>query len=100
MVRCSHWRGSGHRQVRMHRTLLNDSDLKGLTMPLRPIPFARLVDLVEGRLAPEAEAQLRAQIVDDERAKADVSWLMRVVGAMRQSAVWEEEPSKEVVARA
>ena len=84
----------------MRRTLLNDSDLKGLNMHLRPIPFARLVDLVEGRLAPEAEAQLRAQIVDDERAKADVRWLMRVVGAMRRSAVWEEEPSKEVVARA
>jgi hypothetical protein len=79
---------------------LDDSDLKGLTMPFRSISFARLVDLVEGRLAPEAEAQLRAQIVDDERAKTDVRWLMRVVAAMRQSAAWEEEPSEEVLARA
>jgi hypothetical protein len=84
----------------MCRTLLNDTDLKGLTMPFRPIPFVRLVDLVEGRLAPEVEAQLHAQIVDDERAKADVRWLKRVVAAMRRSAVWEEEPPKEVVARA
>jgi hypothetical protein len=69
-------------------------------MSSRHIPFARLVDMVEGRLAPEAEAQLRAQIVGDQRANADVRWLERVVAAMRRAAAWEEEPPPEVVARA
>ncbi|HET9222469.1 MAG TPA: hypothetical protein VFO07_08195 [Roseiflexaceae bacterium] len=69
-------------------------------MPLRSIPFSRLVDLVEGRLAPEVEAQLQAQIADDARADADVRWLGRVIAAMRQAATLEEEPPKEVVARA
>jgi hypothetical protein len=76
------------------------SDLKGSTMPSRPVPFARLVDLVEGRLMPEDAAQLRAQIVSDERASADVRWLERVVAAMRGDAAWEEEPPAEVGARA
>jgi hypothetical protein len=73
--------------------------LKGFAMPSRPIPFARLVDLVEGRLAPNDETQLRAQIVGDERAKADVRWLERVVGAMRRDLVWDEAPPEEVAAR-
>jgi hypothetical protein len=69
-------------------------------MTSRHVLFARLVDLVEGRLSPEAEAQLRAQIVGNERANADVRWLERVVAAMRRNAVWDEEPPAEVVARA
>jgi hypothetical protein len=76
------------------------SDLKGFVMPSRPVPFARLVDLVEGRLAPEEAAQLRAQIADDKRATADVRWLERVVAAMRRDAMWDEAPPEEVVARA
>src|SRR5215470_12466650 len=69
-------------------------------MPSRPLPFARLVDLVEGRLAPEDEVQLRAQIVDDERAIADVRWLERVITAMRRDTVPDEAPPEDVVARA
>src|SRR5262245_5891057 len=69
-------------------------------MPFRPISFARLVDLVEGRLAPKDESQLRAQIVDDERAAADVRWLERVIAAMRRDTVQDETPPEEVVARA
>ena len=49
---------------------------------------------------PAEEAQLRAQIVSDERANADVRWLERVVGAMRRDAAWNEEPPAEVGARA
>ena len=69
-------------------------------MPSRRIPFMRLVDLVEGRLGREDEAQLRAQLVDDERAAADVRWLERVVAAMRPATVWDEAPPEEVSARA
>src|SRR5262245_33057614 len=80
--------------------ILNGSDLKGFIMPSHPVPFARLVDLVEGRLVPEEAAQLRAQIADDQRATADVRWLERVVAAMRRDATWDEAPPEEVVARA
>ena len=69
-------------------------------MPSRRIPFMRLVDLVEGRLGPEDEAQLRMQLVDDDRAAADVRWLERVVAAMRPSTVWDEAPPEELVERA
>ena len=68
-------------------------------MPVRPIRFVRLVDLAEGRLAPEEQAQLRAQIVGDERATTDLRWLERVLAAMRRDTAWEETPP-EVVARA
>jgi len=49
---------------------------------------------------PEEEALLRAQIVSDARASADVRWLERVVAAMRRDAAWNEEPPAEVGARA
>src|SRR5262245_13395943 len=82
------------------RYLLNGSKLRGFIMHFRFVPFARLVDLVEGRLAPEEAAQLRAQIADDRRASADVRWLERVVGAMRRDAMWDEAPPEEAIARA
>jgi hypothetical protein len=69
-------------------------------MASRHIRFTRLVDLIEGRLSQVEEEQLRAQIVDDERATADVRWLERVIAAMRRDAAWDEEPPAEVAARA
>jgi hypothetical protein len=71
-------------------------------MPLRSIPFVRLVDLVEGRLTPGDETRLRTLIAGDERAQADVRWLERVIAVMRRDAAWREEemPPQEVVARA
>jgi hypothetical protein len=79
---------------------LSGSYLKGFAMASRHVLFVRLVDLVEGRLSPEEQAQLRTQIVGDARANADVRWLERVVAAMRRDAAWDEEPPVEVVARA
>jgi len=80
--------------------LLSGGDLKGCAMAARRIPFVRLVDLVEGRLSPADEAQLRALIALDECASADVRWLERVVGAKRRDAAWNEEPPAEVGVRA
>src|SRR5262245_28981049 len=88
------------RPIRTLPPLLSGSDLKGSAMPSRLVLFGQLVDLVEGRLSPEEEARLRAQIVGDERANADMRWLERVVAAMRGDAVWDEEPPVEVAARA
>jgi hypothetical protein len=62
------------------------------------LPFARLVDLVEGRLAPDIVAEAQPHVLACLRCAADVAWLERVIGLMRADT--DEQPPAHAVAAA
>jgi anti-sigma factor RsiW len=62
------------------------------------IPFVRLVNLVEGRLAPDEQAKARPHLADCPRCAAQAAWLERVVGLMRADTA--EQPRACAVAAA
>lgn len=47
------------------------------------IPFAQVVDLVEGRLSGAAQAQVQAHTAACSRCAAELAWLARVIVLMR-----------------
>jgi anti-sigma factor RsiW len=64
----------------------------------RHIAFARLVDLVEGRLAPDQVEQAQLHVSACPRCAADVIWLERVIGLMHADD--SEDPPPFVIAQA
>ena len=62
------------------------------------IPFARLVDLAEGRLTSDERAEAQPHLAACPRCAADVAWLERVIGLMRADTA--EQPPAQVVAAA
>lgn len=62
------------------------------------IAFEQLIDLVEGRLAAEAEVALRARIATQPEAAAELAWLERTIGLMRSDTM--EDAPTHVIARA
>jgi anti-sigma factor RsiW len=61
------------------------------------LPFARLVDLVEGRLTPDVLAEAQPHVLACPRCAADVAWLERVIGLMRADTA-EQPPALAVAA--
>jgi anti-sigma factor RsiW len=61
------------------------------------IPFVRLVDLVEGRLAPDEQAEARPHLAACPRCAAQAAWLERVIGLMRADTA-EQPPACAVAA--
>lgn len=61
------------------------------------IPFLLLVDLVEGRLAPEERERVQAHVSHCQQCAAEAAWLERVIGLMRTD-VSEDAPAG-VIAR-
>ena len=59
------------------------------------IPFAQLVDLVEGR-SPLDELVARSHVATCPRCAAEVAWLERVIGLMRSDTA--EQPPADAVA--
>lgn len=47
------------------------------------IPFSRLVDLVDGRLGADDQAEIESHLLGCSRCASDVAWLRRVIGLMR-----------------
>jgi anti-sigma factor RsiW len=62
------------------------------------IRFARLVDLIEGRLPPDELAECDAHLLSCARCRAEFAWLERVIDLMRTDA--QEDAPPHVVARA
>ena len=62
------------------------------------IPFARLVDLVEGRLTPNERPEMRPHLLACPRCAAQVAWLERVIGLMRADTA--PHPPAHIVAAA
>jgi hypothetical protein len=62
------------------------------------IPFARLVDLVDGRLGAEEQQSIHDHISTCSRCAADRAWLEQVIGLMRTDD--SIDPPAHVVARA
>ena len=62
------------------------------------ISFDRLVDLVEGRVAPRELAEARVHFSACPRCTAKVAWLERVIGLMRTDTA--DQPPAHVVAAA
>ena len=56
------------------------------------VPFSKLADLVEGRLEPDEQAQVRRHVAVCPGCAADVGWLESVIGLMRDDQS-EEVPS-------
>lgn len=65
--------------------------------PSHPIPFDKLVDLVEGRLPPAEQAELRAQVAAWPAATAELAWLERTIELMRTDKLEDAPP--HIVAR-
>jgi anti-sigma factor RsiW len=59
----------------------------------RHIPFDRLIDLVEGRLSPDAQTQMQAHTSACSRCATQLAWLERVIGLMRTND-YEEPPAR------
>lgn len=62
------------------------------------VAFGRLADLVEGRLEPDEQAQVRRHVAVCPRCAANASWLESVIGLMRSDD--SEVVPSPVVARA
>jgi anti-sigma factor RsiW len=62
------------------------------------IPFARLVDLVEGRMPADDKALARAHVAACTRCAAELAWLERTIDLMRNDVA--EPPPPYVSARA
>lgn len=62
------------------------------------IPFAQVVDLVEGRLSAGDQAQAQAHTANCARCAAQFTWLARVIALMRADKAGD--PPAQVVARA
>ena len=61
------------------------------------VSFTQVVDLVEGRLSPAAQAQAQAHTAGCARCAAQFTWLSRVIALMRTDTA-DDAPS-QVVAR-
>jgi len=61
-------------------------------MPSADIPFAKLVDLVEGRLPSNERAHLLAQIANNPKAAAQVAQIERIINLARTDATEEVSP--------
>jgi hypothetical protein len=64
----------------------------------RHVRFARLVDLVEGRLAKDEQKQVRAHTSGCNRCAVELAWLEQVIDLMRTDD--SIDPPPEVIARA
>jgi hypothetical protein len=62
------------------------------------LPFAEVVDLVEGRLSVAAQAQAQAHTAGCARCAAQFTWLARVLALMRTDEA--DDPPAHVIARA
>ena len=62
------------------------------------ISFTQVVDLVEGRLSPAAQAQAQAHTAGCARCAAQFTWLSRVIALMRTDTA--DDAPTQVVARA
>lgn len=69
-----------------------------MSRPEEPISLEQLVDLAEGRLSAAEAETLRARLVADASAAAELAWLQRVIGLMRSDD--SEDPPLHVVNRA
>ena len=59
----------------------------------RHILFDRLIDLVEGRLSPDEQIQMRAHTSACSRCATQLAWLERVIGLIRTND-YEEPPAR------
>ena len=66
-------------------------------MPSADIPFAKLVDLVEGRLSPDERAQLLAQVANNPRIAAQVAQIEHIINLARTDTT--EEVSSHITSR-
>jgi anti-sigma factor RsiW len=62
------------------------------------IAFSRLVDLVDGRLSADDQAEIESHLLACPRCASDVAWLRRVIGLMRADET--KNPPAPVVAAA
>jgi anti-sigma factor RsiW len=62
----------------------------------RHIPFERLIDLVDGRLSPAEQGQVRDHSAACARCAAQLAWLERVIGLIRADDF--EDPPERVAA--
>jgi anti-sigma factor RsiW len=59
----------------------------------RHIPFERLIDLVDGRLSPDEQRQMRIHTAACSRCTTQLAWLERVIGLIRAND-YEEPPDR------
>lgn len=76
----------------------NLSESTAVTSIASHIPFARLVDLVDGRLGASEQQSIDEHIAICSRCAADRAWLEQVIGLMRTDE--SIDPPAHVVARA
>jgi anti-sigma factor RsiW len=69
-----------------------------VSIPSAHIPFARLVDLVEGRMPADEQARSQSHLSSCPRCGAEYDWLRRVIDLMRTDDSQDAPP--HVVARA